>query len=407
MKPELLIPVGSPAILETAVRYGADAVYIGGEAFSLRAKARNFTGDEMRRGVDYARRHGVKVYVAANILAHEDDLREAEGYFTALNDVGPDALIIADPGMFALARELCPGMAIHISTQAGNTNSGTFRFWQEQGAQRVVAARELSLAEIAAIRAATPPELEIECFVHGAMCMAYSGRCLLSYYFNGRDANRGACSHPCRWCYAVVEETRPGEYLPIYENERGTYIFSSGDLCMIAHIPALIAAGIDSFKVEGRMKNALYVATITRAYRRAIDDFCQSESKYRDNLPCYLAEVQRCTYRPYTTGFYFGRPGGADHAADDTAYKSESVYLGTVLAVDPLRGAHIEQKNKFAVGDVIEIMKPDGRDIATTVSAITDTSGTAMLAAPHAKQPLYVTLDVPPEPGDILRMEAP
>lgn len=275
-KPELLIPASSLEVLRTAVMFGADAVYIGGEAFGLRAKAKNFSSEEMAEGVAFAHAHGVKVYVTANILAHNYDLDGARKYFAELRDMKPeqpDALIISDPGMFMIAKEVWPQVEVHISTQANNTNYETYLFWWKLGAKRVVSARELSLSEIQGIREKIPAEMEIESFVHGAMCISYSGRCLLSNFFTGRDANRGACTHPCRWKYAVVEETRPGEYLPVYENERGTYIFNSKDLCMIEHIPELVEAGIDSLKIEGRMKTALYVATVARTYRKAIDDY--------------------------------------------------------------------------------------------------------------------------------------
>ena len=271
--PELLIPASSLEVLKTAVIFGADAVYIGGEAFGLRAKAKNFSMEDMKEGIQFAHAHEVRVYVTANILAHNGDLSGVEAYFQELKAIGPDALIISDPGVFTIAKRICPEIEIHISTQANNTNYATYRFWHELGAKRVVSARELSMKEIKEIRANIPDDLEIETFVHGAMCISYSGRCLLSNYFTGRDANQGACTHPCRWKYAVMEESRPGEYLPVYENERGTYIFNSKDLCMIGHIPDLIDAGIDSFKIEGRMKTALYVATVARTYRKAIDDY--------------------------------------------------------------------------------------------------------------------------------------
>ena len=263
-KPELLIPASSLEVLKTAVIFGADAVYIGGESFGLRAKAKNFSMDDMREGISFAHAHGVKVYVTANILAHNKDLEGVESYFQELKKMKPDALIIADPGVFQKAKEICPEIERHISTQANNTNYETYRFWWNLGAKRVVSARELSLQEIREIRRQIPEEMEIETFIHGAMCISYSGRCLLSNYFTGRDANQGACTHPCRWKYAVMEETRPGEYMPVYENERGTYIFNSKDLCMIEHIPDLLDSGIDSFKIEGRMKTALYVATVAR-----------------------------------------------------------------------------------------------------------------------------------------------
>ena len=330
-KPELLIPAGSLEVLKTAVIFGADAVYIGGEAFGLRAKAKNFSPEEMAEGIVFAHARGVKVYVTANVLAHNEDLEEAAAYFAGLRDMEPercDALIISDPGMFALAREVWPQAEIHISTQANNTNYRTYRFWWELGAKRVVSARELSLAEIRAIRERIPEGMEIESFVQGSMCISYSGRCLLSNYFTGRDANQGACTHPCRWKYALVEETRPGEYLPVYENERGTYIFNSKDLCMIEHIPELAEAGIDSLKVEGRMKTALYIATVARTYRKAIDDYFASEASYRANMDWYRAEIAKCTYRQFTTGFYFGKPGEEAQIYDNSTYVNEYIFLG-------------------------------------------------------------------------------
>ena len=260
-KPELLIPAGSLEVLKTAVDYGADAVYIGGKNYGLRAKAGNFTIEEMHEAADYVHAHGAKLYVTVNIFAHNDDIEGIRAYFRELKEEGLeekiDAFIISDPGIFTLSKEILPGIEIHVSTQANNTNYLIYDFWRKQGATRVVAARELSLKEIKTIREHIPADMEIEAFMHGAMCISYSGRCLLSSYFTGRDANQGACTHPCRWKYAVVEEKRPGEYLPVEEDDRGTYIFNSKDLCMIEHIPDMIDAGINSFKVEGRMKTAL------------------------------------------------------------------------------------------------------------------------------------------------------
>ncbi len=405
-RPELLVPAGSLEVLKTAVTFGADAVYIGGEAFGLRAKAKNFDRGDMAEGIRFAHAHGVKVHVTANILAHNGDLEGAAEYFKELKELQPDALIIADPGMFLMAREICPEIDIHVSTQANNTNYETFRFWHRQGAKRVVSARELSLGEIREIRRHVPAELEIESFVHGAMCISYSGRCLLSSYFTGRDANHGACTHPCRWKYAVVEETRPGEYLPVYENERGTFIFNSKDLCMIEHIPEMVEAGIDSFKIEGRMKAALYVATVARTYRRAIDDYLTSEEKYQSNMDWYRAEIGKCTYRQFTTGFYFGKPDENTQIYESSTYRNESVYLGTIGAVDERGRAKIEQRNKFCVGDSIEIMKPDGTDVKTKVLSLTTEEGESVESAPHPKQVLYVEMTGQAAAGDILRMDA-
>ncbi len=404
-KPELLIPASSLEVLKTAVIFGADAVYIGGEAFGLRAKAKNFTPEDMKAGIEFAHAHGVKVYVTANILAHNSDLAGAVEYFKELNELKPDALIIADPGMFMLAKEYCPGMELHISTQANNTNYQTYLFWWQQGAKRVVSARELSLAEIKEIRDHIPEDMEIESFIHGAMCISYSGRCLLSNYFTGRDANQGACTHPCRWKYAVVEETRPGEYMPVYENERGTYIFNSKDLCMIEYIPEIVAAGIDSLKIEGRMKTALYVAAVARTYRKAIDDFFTSEEEYRNNMDWYRQEISKCTYRQFTTGFYFGKPSEETQIYDSNTYINEYVYLGIAEEITDGGQVRIEQKNKFCVGDVIEIMKPDGRNVETKVEAMFDEKGTAVDSAPHPQQILYLQLSETCEKYDLLRVK--
>ncbi len=404
-KPELLIPASSLEVLKVAVIFGADAVYIGGEAFGLRAKAKNFSLDDMKEGIRFAHAHQAKVYVTANILAHNRDLLGIREYFTELKEVEPDALIISDPGVFTLAKEICPEIEIHISTQANNTNYETYRFWHRLGAKRVVSARELSLTELRELRSQIPDEVEIETFIHGAMCISYSGRCLLSNYFTGRDANQGACTHPCRWKYAVVEETRPGEYLPVYENERGTYIFNSRDLCMIEHIPELAGAGIDSFKIEGRMKTALYVATVARTYRRAIDDYFVSEETYRANMPWYLEQIVNCTYRQFTTGFFFGRPDESSQIYDNNTYVKEYTYLGIVGGINEKGFCRIEQRNKFSVGETIEAMKPDGRNIPVIVRGIQDEDGNEMESAPHPKQILYIDLGQPLAEFDILRRQ--
>ncbi len=400
---ELLIPASSLEVLKIAVIYGADAVYIGGEAFGLRAKAKNFSMEEIAEGISFAHAHGAKVYITANILAHNEDLEGVRAYFKELKEVKPDALIISDPGIFAIAKEVCPEIERHVSTQANNTNYGTYQFWWAQGAARVVSARELSLQEIKEIRDNIPEEMEIETFIHGAMCISYSGRCLLSNYFTGRDANQGACTHPCRWKYAVVEEKRPGEYLPVYENERGTYIFNSKDLCMIEHIPELIAAGIDSFKVEGRMKTALYVATVARTYRKAIDDYLKSPELYRQNMPWYLEQISNCTYRQFTTGFFFGKPSDEAQIYDNNTYVKEYTYLGIVGTCNAEGLYRIEQRNKFSVGEQIEVMKPNGDNLPVTVRRIVDEEGKDMESAPHPQQVLYIDLGVSIDTYDILR----
>ncbi len=400
--PELLIPAASLEVLKTAVIFGADAVYIGGETFGLRAKAKNFSVNEMRDGIAFAHARGVKVYVTANILAHNRDLDGVREYFQELKDIRPDGLIIADPGVYEIAKEVCPEIERHISTQANNTNYGTYHFWHRQGASRVVAARELSMEELKELRRRIPREMEIEVFIHGSMCISYSGRCLLSNYFTGRDANQGACTHPCRWKYAVVEETRPGEYMPVYENDRGTYIFNSKDLCMIEHIPELVEAGMDSLKIEGRMKTALYVATVARTYRKALDDYRESPEKYRENLPWYLEQISNCTYRQFTTGFFFGRPDENTQIYNESTYVREYTYLGIVG--EERDGLYrMEQRNKFSVGERIEIMKPDGRNVEVEVGRIVNEDGEEQRSAPHAKQVLYVDLQGKAQRYDILR----
>lgn len=406
-KPELLIPASSLEVLKTAVIFGADAVYIGGEAFGLRAKAKNFSMEDMAEGIAFAHKRGVKVYVTANILAHNRDLEAVRQYFAELKEIGPDALIISDPAVFSIAKEIVPEIEIHISTQANNTNYGTFLFWHQLGAKRVVTARELSLAEIKEIREHIPEDMEIETFIHGAMCISYSGRCLLSSFLAGRDANQGACTHPCRWKYYVMEESRPGEYMPVYENERGTYIFNSKDLCMIEHIPELVAAGIDSFKVEGRMKTALYVASVARTYRLAIDDFYRDSEYYRQRIPFYKEEIAKCTYRLYTTGFFFGKPNEEMQIYDNNTYVKGYTYLGIISGQNEKGLYRIEQRNKFSVGEQIEVMQPDGTNRLVTVRSITDSEGNSMENAPHPKQELYVDLGTTVQQYDILRRREP
>ena len=376
-RPELLVPASSLEVLKVAVIYGADAVYIGGEAFGLRAKAKNFSKEDMCEGIRFAHDHGVKVYVTVNILAHNRDLEGVREYLQELKEIGPDALIIADPGIFMYAKEICPEIERHISTQANNTNYETYRFWYNLGAKRVVSARELSLEEIREIRAHIPDDMEIETFIHGAMCISYSGRCLLSNFMAGRDANQGACTHPCRWKYSVVEEKRPGEYMPVFENE--------------------------SLKIEGRMKTALYVATVARTYRKAIDDCLESPEKYHENMPWYQEQISNCTYRQFTTGFFYGKPDENTQIYDSNTYVREYTYLGFAEEIDERGLARLTQRNKFSVGETIEIMKPDGRNISVQVEAIYNEEGESMESAPHAQQRIYVKLTETPEVFDILR----
>ena len=429
-KVELLLPAGGLDTLVTAVQYGADAVYIGGQRFGLRAKADNFSLEDMKQGIKYAHENGVKVYLTVNIFAHNDDIKAVGAYFDEIRNIGLDAVLISDPGLFMLAKEYMPEMELHVSTQANNTNYETFKFWYKMGAKRVVCARELSLKEIAEIRQNIPEDLEIEAFMHGAMCISYSGRCLLSSYLAGRDANRGLCTHPCRWKYAVVErsngqliennnekqdvefavveENRPGEYMPIEEDERGTYIFNSKDLCMIEHIPEMIEAGIYSFKIEGRMKTKLYVASAARTYREAIDDYLESEELYRSKIEHYKEEIAACTFRQFTTGFYFGKPDQDTQIYDSNTYIRNYIYLGAIEEICPDGRVVVFQKNKFLVGDEIEIMDFRKGDIAAKVVKIEDENGREMESAPHPKQKLYLTLscgEVTLSEGMLLRMK--
>ena len=415
-KPELLMPAGSFDVLKTAFRFGADAVYVGGDMFSLRAKAHNFSNEELKEAVDYTHSIGKKIYVTVNITAHNEDMDGVKEYLKVLREINPDGLIISDPGVFMMAKAFAPRLELHVSTQANNVNYLTFRFWYEQGAKRVVTARELSLKEVAEIRENIPSDMEIESFIHGAMCISYSGRCLLSNYLTGRDANLGECTHPCRWKYYITEENRPGEYMPIFENDRGTFIFNSKDLCMIDHIPEMIEAGIDSFKIEGRMKTALYVATVARAYRCAIDTYYEDPEKYKENIPTYFEEIGKCTNRMFTTGFYFGKPSAESMVYGESTYVKDYIYLGTMLDVQEVSGeeagcsaskvykCELIQKNKFCTGDEIEILAPGSLDIRKTkVLKITDEQGNEMPSCPHASQKIYVYLDSKIEAGDLLR----
>ena len=404
-KVELLVPAGSLEVLKVAVDYGADAVYIGGQAYGLRAKADNFSIEEMKKAAEYAHAKNAKVYVTANIFAHNYDIEGMKAYFEQLTVTGVDAVLVSDPGIFSLAKETMPDMELHISTQANNKNYLTYNFWYKMGAKRVVTARELSLVEIKQIREHIPEDMEIESFMHGAMCISYSGRCLLSSYFTGRDANRGACTHPCRWKYHIVEETRPGEYMPVNEDDRGTYIFNSKDLCMIEHIPEMIDAGIDSFKIEGRMKTALYVATVARTYRKAIDDYVESPELYWSNMEYYKSEIAKCTYRQFTTGFYFGKTDQDSQIYDNNTYIKNCTYIGNVQEITEDGLTAFEQKNKFSVGEEIECMNFDGTNTVCRVEEIYNDRMEPMESAPHPKMQLYVKLDRPVSAGMILRRQ--
>lgn len=402
--PELLAPAANLSVLKTAIRYGADAVYLGGESFGLRAGADNFSNEEIKEGIKFAHERGKKVYITVNIFAHDNDLDGVEKYLHELNEIAPDALLIADPGIFSMAKRILTNDVtdIHVSTQANNTNYEIFKFWHDLGAARVVGARELSLAEIKDIKAHIPSDLEMEIFVHGAMCISYSGRCLLSNYFTGRDANQGQCTHPCRWQYALVEQTRPGEYLPVEENERGTFIFNSKDLNMVGHLDDLVDAGVDSLKIEGRMKTDLYVGTVVRAYRMALDDLAESVEKYHENIPEYEAEIRECTYRQFTTGFFYGKPSAEAQIYDENTYEKGATYIGEIEEISD-GFAEISQKNKFSVGETIEIMKPDGDNISVKIDKLFNADRESVESAPHPKETIYFKVPKEAEPGDLLR----
>lgn len=403
-KPELLAPAGDLEKLKIAVLYGADAVYIGGEAYSLRAKAKNFDMNKMKEGIDFAHAHGVKVYVTANIYAHNADFEGMAEYFKQVEKIGADAVLISDLGVFSVAKEAAPNLEIHVSTQANNTNYKSAQIWYQLGAKRVVVARELSLKEIKQIRQSIPEDMEIEAFVHGAMCISYSGRCLLSNYLSGRDANKGACAHPCRWKYHLVEETRPGEYMPIEENERGTYIYNSKDLCMLEHIPDLIDAGVVSLKIEGRMKTPFYVGTVIKAYRMAIDDYFESVEKYQQNIPLYMKEVSKASHRDYTTAFYYGKPDGNQQVYTNNSYIREYDFIGMIKQnSDEQNCAVVEQRNKFSVGEIIEVMPAKGNSFSMKVENMWNEQGEKILSAPHPQQILKVQFDRPVKEFDMMR----
>ncbi|KAB3527611.1 peptidase U32 family protein [Alkaliphilus serpentinus] len=402
-KIELLAPAGDLERLKVAVIYGADAVYVGGQIFGLRSAAKNFSIEDLKEAVEFAHSRGVKVYVTANIIPHNEDLTDLPDYLVELGKVGIDALIISDPGTFSIVQEVLPDMEIHISTQANNTNYRTINFWYKQGAKRVVLARELSLNEIKEISEKIPEDLELEGFIHGAMCMSYSGRCLLSNYMANRDANRGECAQPCRWKYHIVEEKRPGEFMPVYEDETGTYIMNSKDLCMIQHIPEVIEAGINSLKIEGRMKTTYYVATTVRAYRMAIDEYLKDPKNWRSN-PQWLEELNKASHRDFTTGFYFQRPDEKEHIYSDQSYVRTYDFIGLVKEYDEKeKVALIEQRNRFFKGDHIEVVGPREEIYERVIEEMWDIDGNQIDVAPHPQQLVKIKIDYPLKPFDLLR----
>ena len=402
-KPELLAPGGSLEKLKTAIDYGADAVYIGGEAFSLRVAAENFSLEDMKEGLCYAHERGKKVYLTANIIAHNRDIDKFKEYIQEIRPLGFDAVLIADLGLFGIMREIAPEIPIHVSTQANNTNYMTANMWHKLGAERIVLGREMSFAEIAEFKNNIPPELELEAFVHGAMCISYSGRCLLSNYMTGRNSNLGACAHPCRWNYSLVEEKRPGEYFDVFENERGTFIFNSKDLCTIEHIPELVKSGITSFKIEGRVKTAFYVATVVGAYRREIDRYFADPDGYKFN-PDELAELCKVSHRPYTTGFYFGRPSSDAQVYETSSYIRDYELIGIVEDYDKDSGRlTVSQRNRFFEGDEIEIIEPFKPYLTINVENMKDDKGEAIASAPHAEQTVTFDCKTPVSKGAMLR----
>lgn len=404
IRPELLAPGGSLEKLKIAILYGADAVYVGGEAFSLRAAAENFTMEEMEEGLRFAHDRGKKVYLTANILPHNKDIDEFKEYIKKIAPMGFDACLVADPGMMEIVKELAPDLPIHISTQANNVNYKSAEFWYKQGAKRVVLAREMSMEEIREIRANTPKELELEAFVHGAMCISYSGRCLLSNYLTSRDANQGACSHPCRWNYSLMEETRPGEYMPVYENERGTFIFNSKDLCMIEHIPEIVESGITSLKLEGRVKTSYYVATVVKAYREELDRYLRDPEGYKFDK-AQLDELCKVSHRPYSTGFYFGKPTNDGQVYTTSSYIRDYDLIGVVTDYDDeTKIATVSQRNRFFVGDEIEVMQPGKPFFTQKVSYMENDRGEAIESAPHAAMTLKMPMSEPVAANAILRM---
>jgi len=402
-KPELLAPAGNLEKLKMAIIYGADAVYLGGENFGLRAGAKNFTLKQLAEGIKFAHDKGKRVYLTLNIIPHNEDLVGLPEYVAKLKKLDLDAVIISDPGILKIIKNIIPEMEIHLSTQANTTNYAAVNFWYEQGVRRIILARELSLEEIKEIIIKSPPDMKIETFIHGAMCISYSGRCLLSNYMVGRDANRGDCAQSCRWRYYLMEETRPGEYFPVYEDKKGTYIFNSKDLCMIEHIPSLIEAGISVFKIEGRMKSSYYVATVVKTYRHLIDSYFSKPKEYFCDEK-WLDEIKKVSHRYFTTGFYFAKPGGKEQRYDSSAYIKTYDFAGLVLDYNSDNQiATIEQKNRIFVGDKIEIFGPDDDFFTQKIEKMWDEEGEEIEAAPHAKQIIRMKMAKPVKPWYIIR----
>ncbi|MBQ1613520.1 MAG: U32 family peptidase [Selenomonas sp.] len=403
-KPELLAPAGNLEKMKMAVLYGADAVYLGGKAFGLRAFGGNFTYEELKEAVDFAHARGRKVYVTVNIFPHNSDIEKMPDYLRYLQEINVDALLVADLGVFMLCRKLIPDMELHISTQANNTNWATVNAWKELGAKRVVLAREMSLNEIREIRAKC--DVDLEMFMHGAMCISYSGRCLLSNYFTGRDSNRGSCAQSCRWKYALVEETRPGKYFPIEEDDRGTYIMNSKDMCLMPHIKDVIESGVDSLKIEGRMKSVHYAASVTKAYRMAIDSYFADPENFTVKQE-WMDELEKVSHRAYTTGFYYHQPDADDQIYGKTSYDQTSDFVGLVRSYDAATGyAVVEQRNNMKVGQEIEVFQPTGPLYRQKITSMIDNETNEEISvAPHPQQIIRMKMEQPVEPYTILRRD--
>lgn len=403
IKPELLAPAGNLEKLKVAVKYGADAVYLGGQNYGLRAFADNFTYDEIQEGTQFAHEHNVKVYVTVNIFPHNDDLIGLKDHLKKLKEISVDAIIVSDPGVISFAQETVPEMELHLSTQANTTNWASALFWYKQGIKRIILARELSLKEIKEIVAKTPKELELEIFIHGAMCISYSGRCLLSNYLAKRDANRGECAHPCRWKYYLMEEKRPGEFMPVFEDDRGTYFFNSKDLCMINNIPEVVETGVRSFKIEGRMKSVHYVASVVRAYRNAIDAYFANPQNFKLDKK-WLEEIGKASHREFTTGFYFEKPTGKEQIYKHSSYIREYDFVGIVREFYPdSKLVVVEQRNNFKVGQEVEFMNPSGRDFQQKIEKMWDEEGNEITVAPHPQQIVKIAVKGEVEPYTLLR----
>ncbi|PKM85748.1 MAG: peptidase U32 [Firmicutes bacterium HGW-Firmicutes-11] len=392
---ELLAPAGDPEKLRIAIAYGADAVYVGGEAFGLRASAGNFDPEQLKEASAFVHKSGKRIYLTLNVFAHNEDIDGISAYIDAISHIPMDGYIVSDPGVIHLIRKRMPEATLHLSTQSNTTNHMSVAFWKQAGIRRIVLARELSLNEIREIREKSGDDVELEAFVHGAMCISYSGRCLLSNAMTGRDANQGECTHPCRWKYQLVEEQRPGEFYPIEENERGAYIMNAKDLCMIEHIPDLIRSGLDSLKIEGRSKSLYYVASVVGAYRKAIDAYYSSPETYRVE-ESWLQDLNRASHRLYSTGFFYGRPDEGGQNYETSQYVRESTFLGLVKDYDPVtRTALIQQRNKIVTGDTIEVFGPGDVSFVQQVEGMTDVEGNLLVAAPHPKQMIRLPLAEP------------